>query len=289
MGQHAKKYTHDNFFYRYTVFKNNLDFIVQHNKMNNTYTVGMNAFGDQTSEEFATRNGLKHVENKYARSQNRFVAPKHAAPTSIDWRTKGAVTAVKDQGQCGSCWAFSTTGSTEGANFIKHAKLISLSEQQLMDCSDAQGNQGCNGGLMDQAFEYIISNNGIASEASYPYLGYDTTCNTQAKSVATVSSYKDCNSGDEASVLAAAALGPVSIAIEADQQSFQFYTSGIYNDPNCGQQLDHGVLIVGYAPQYVIVKNSWGASWGNAGYIWLARGLNPSTCGFDLAASIPTA
>jgi cathepsin L len=295
MNQHSKKFSHDNFFYRYTVFKNNLDFIVNHNKKNLSYTVGMNAFGDQTTEEFvAARNGYKNIQRPFLRSKNAPVHTKNikaAPPAAIDWRSKGAVTPVKDQGQCGSCWAFSTTGSTEGAHAIATGQLVSLSEQQLMDCSSAQGNQGCNGGLMDQAFEYIIANGGICSEASYPYLGYDATCNTNCKKVATIKSYTDVPSGVESDIFSEIVKGPVSIAIEADQQSFQFYSSGIYSDPGCGTNLDHGVLIVGYsgaigkANSYWIVKNSWGASWGDNGYIELAMGQNE--CGLDLAASQP--
>jgi len=209
----------------------------------------------------------------------------------MDWRKKGAVTPVKDQGQCGSCWAFSTTGSTEGAHQIATGKLVGLSEQQLVDCSSAQGNQGCNGGLMDQAFQYIISNPGIASEEAYPYTAQDGTCNTAAKSVTMITGYTDVTSGDEGALMKAVNVGPVSVAIEADQSCFQFYSGGVLNDPTCGTQLDHGVLAVGYGTlsgqDYWIVKNSWGTSWGvESGYVFIAKGIDE--CGIATENSYPT-
>lgn len=289
--QYNKKYAADQFFYRYTVFKSNLDFIYNHNKGNATYKMAMNAFGDETWEEFrSTRLGFINVQRPYLRSQNTKKVHKTNVPSSLDWRSKGAVTPVKDQGQCGSCWAFSTTGSVEGAWQIAGNKLVSLSEQQLVDCSTAQGNQGCNGGLMDQGFEYIIANGGLCSESAYPYQAQDGTCQSSScQSVAHIASYKDVPQGDENSLMSFIQNGPVSIAIEADQSSFQFYSGGVYSDPGCGTQLDHGVLLVGYGTlsgqNYWIVKNSWGASWGDNGYILLVRGSDE--CGLALAASQP--
>jgi len=292
MTQYNKKYTHDTFFYRYTVFKQNLDKITLGNKQNHTYTMGMNAMGDMTLAEYkATKLGYKQVDRSFLRSKNG-PAHKHvkAAPASVDWRTKGVVTPIKNQQQCGSCWAFSTTGSVEGAAAIASGKLVSLSEQQLVDCSGAQGNQGCNGGLMDQAFEYIIQNDGITTEAAYPYTAQDGTCKTAVTSAATISGYTDVTSGDEDALAAAVAIGPVSVAIEADQACFQFYSSGILSDPTCGTQLDHGVLAVGYGDQsgtpYWIVKNSWGSDWGSEGYVLIIRGQDE--CGISMEPSYPT-
>jgi len=294
MTQYNKKYTHDTFFYRYTVFKQNLDKITLGNKQNHTYTMGMNAMGDMTLAEYkATKLGYKQVSRPFLRSKNAAPAKKHApiAPnTVVDWRNKGAVTPIKDQGQCGSCWAFSTTGSTEGAAAVASGKLVSLSEQQLVDCSGAQGNQGCNGGLMDQAFEFIIQNKGITTEAAYPYTAEDGTCNADVEPAVTITGYTDVTSGDEDALAAAVNLGPVSVAIEADQACFQFYSGGILSDPSCGTALDHGVLAVGYntaaSGQYWIVKNSWGTSWGMSGYVNIAKGTDE--CGISMEPSYPT-
>jgi len=179
----------------------------------------MNKFGDMPWEEFRTTHlGFNYVKNDYIRSKNVAPARNFAAPTSIDWRSKGAVTPVKDQGQCGSCWAFSATGSMEGAYQIAKGKLFSLSEQQLVDCSSAQGNQGCNGGLMDQAFEYVIANNGITSEKAYPYVAMDQNCmDPLPDPVVTISSYTDVAVDNDAALGQAVADRPVSVAIEADQ------------------------------------------------------------------------
>ena len=254
--------------------------------------MSVNEFADMTFAEFHTKmTGYNAKDNSVHRASNtdgpHLDVQKLAG--SVDWRQKGAVTPVKNQQQCGSCWAFSTTGSTEGAHAIKTGNLVSLSEQQLVDCSAAQGNQGCNGGLMDQGFQYIISNKGITTEAAYPYTAQDGTCKNGMSAAATLSSFVDVAQGSEADLMKAVNLGPVSIAIEADQQCFQFYSGGILSDSSCGMQLDHGVLVVGYGTEnnvdYWIVKNSWGASWGESGYIRLIRGKNE--CGIAQAASYP--
>jgi len=283
------------FFPRYNIFKANLDKITKHNRGTSGYSMGMNEFGDMTAEEFhATHTGYNRVERDYIRSKN---GPKHVRhvknAATIDWRPT-AVTPIKNQGQCGSCWAFSATGSMEGAWEIAKQSLVSLSEQQLMDCSSAQGNEGCEGGLMDQAFEYVISNGGITTEAQYPYTAQDGTCmQPLPPSAVTISSYVDVNPLDDGALETAVNIGPVSVAIEADQSSFQFYNGGIFNDSSCGTALDHGVLVVGYNTDatsglnYWIVKNSWGTSWGLTGYIYMVREAGNGECGINMDPSYP--
>jgi len=275
---------------RFGIFKDNLDFINTHNAANLGFKVAMNRFGDLTAKEFGAQfNGMNIT--KAPGLTRKSVNPE--APDSWDWRSKGAVTGIKDQGQCGSCWSFSATGSTEGAWFLSKGHLVSLSEQNLVDCSTAEGNQGCNGGWMDQAFTYIIKNHGIDTEASYPYKATGPNrCQFNPANVgATLSSYHDVSSGDENDLLNAVYKTPTSVAIDASHNSFQFYKSGVYYESKCSaSQLDHGVLAVGYGTEngaaYWIVKNSWGSSWGSNGYILMSRNRN-NNCGIATAASYP--
>jgi cathepsin L len=208
---------------------------------------------------------------------------------ALDWRQKGAVTPVKNQGQCGSCWAFSAVAALEGAHAVSTGSLVPLSEQQLNDCSWAQGNEGCNGGLMDQSFQYVISNKGITTGAAYPYTARDGKCKTDVPVAATISSYVNVEANSEDSLMKAINLGPVSVAIQASSMAFQFYSGGVLSDKSCGTNLDHGVTLVGYGTEnnvdYWIVKNSWGGSWGESGYIRMVRGQNQ--CGIAADACYP--
>lgn len=212
--------------------------------------------------------------------------------TEVDWVKKGVVSGVKNQGQCGSCWAFSATGSLEAVHAIATGALVELSEQELVDCSTTEGNNGCNGGLMDYAFQFVIDNKGICTEQSYSYEATGPNqCVTGCELAATISGFKDIAEGDEEALkVAVTTIGPVSIAIEADQEAFQFYSAGVF-DAECGTQLDHGVLVTGFGTDATTgkdfwdVKNSWGESWGQNGYIKLVRGQNQ--CGIASAASYP--
>lgn len=292
---HGKVYTPTERDFRESVYNTNIAKIVSHNSGNHSWTMGVNKFVDLTADEFKARytGGLK-IPKKSLRRVAHGPFNTTANPASVDWTTKGAVTPVKNQEQCGSCWAFSTTGSVEGAWFLAKGSLPSLSEQQLVDCSQAEGNQGCNGGLMDQAFQYIIDNKGITTESAYPYTASDGTCQAQGKPVAaTLSGFKDVAANSEVALETAIVQQPVSVAVEADQSVFQFYSGGVM-DSTCGTQLDHGVLAVGYGTdtgkEYYKVKNSWGADWGEKGYIRLGRGakFNPSgQCGIQMVASYP--
>jgi cathepsin L len=255
----------------------------------------MNGFADMTNVEFGrVYNGLKMDASMLppeAPTKVPFVGA-----VNVDWRTKGAVTAVKNQGQCGSCWSFSTTGSVEGCHQISTGSLVSLSEQNLMDCSWNQGNEACNGGLMTPAMTYIISNGGIDTESSYPYTATSShTCRySAANRGSTEKSYTNVAKGDENDLANKVNIGPTSVAIDASQSSFQLYKSGVYYEPRCSStQLDHGVLAVGYGTDdtskadYWIVKNSWGTSWGMSGYIWMSRNRN-NNCGIATMATLPT-
>jgi cathepsin L len=257
----------------------------------------MNAYADMTNTEFnRVMNGF-NATRQAQRSQNRRTFtfdPSLELPDTVDWRKEGYVTPIKDQGQCGSCWAFSATGALEGQTFAKTKTLPSLSEQNLVDCSKKQGNMGCNGGLMDYAFEYIKVNNGIDTESSYPYEAVDNTCRFKAADVgATDTGFVDITSKDENALQqAVATVGPISVAIDASHSSFQLYKRGVYHEARCSQtQLDHGVLAVGYGVEgskdYWLVKNSWGTSWGDQGYIMMTRNKN-NQCGIATASSYPT-
>jgi len=287
--------TKNEMMYRYDVFVKNLEMIAKHNAEGHSWTMGINEFADMTWNEFKTRLGFVQPTFKGIPRRSFDLSKVVSVPASIDWTQKGAVTGVKNQQQCGSCWAFSTTGSVEGAHFLKTGNLVSLSEQQLVDCATSTGNMGCDGGLMDWAFQYIINNNGITTEANYPYTAEDGTCNTKASSqiAATIASFVDVTPYSEDALQAAVSKQPVSVAIEADQEGFQFYSGGVFSG-ECGTNLDHGVLAVGYGADNGVnfwkIKNSWGASWGENGYIRMIRGTGsgkPGQCGLAMQPSYP--
>jgi len=262
-----------------------------------SYRLAMNSWGDLLHHEFvATVNGY-HGQAGNRTVGAKFLEPAHisALPENVDWREHGAVTPVKNQGQCGSCWSFSTTGALEAMHHRATGRLVSLSEQNLIDCSRKYGNQGCNGGLMDAAFQYIKDNGGIDTEASYPYEGEDDKCRYNvAYRGATDIGFMDVEPGNEAALKSAIATqGPCSVAIDASHESFQFYSTGVYREGECSpENLDHGVLAVGYGVDsdsgeaYWLIKNSWGTSWGDEGYVKMARNED-NMCGVASAASYP--
>ncbi|KAL2464672.1 KDEL-tailed cysteine endopeptidase CEP1 [Forsythia ovata] len=285
---------------RFKIFKDNVEFIEAFNKAaNRPYKLGSNAFTDQTNEEFsATRNGLKMPSKKKSSEITSFKYENvTAVPSSMDWRKKGAVTPVKDQGQCGSCWAFSAIGATEGINQITTKKLISLSEQEIVDCDKTSEDQGCEGGYMEDAFEFIVKNKGIATESTYPYEAADGACNKKEElsHAAKISGFEKVPANSEKALLKAVANQPVSVSIDASGMAFQFYSGGVFTG-DCGTELDHGVTAVGYGrtsngTKYWLVKNSWGSSWGEEGYIMMQRdiGAKEGLCGIAMDSSYPTA
>jgi hypothetical protein len=279
-------------------------FITEINGRNLTYTLGHNHFSGMDSDEFRNYLGYYIWAEDSERVRKLDLELGYGAlPKEVDWVKSGAVTPVKDQGQCGSCWSFSTTGALEGAYFNKYGKLESFSEQQLVDCDTYRNggrDHGCKGGLMDNAFTWIEKNGGLCSEDTYPYVSGTTktegtcqvSCDINTKS--RISGFIDVLPSSDEAMMTALAKQPVSIAIEADQKEFQLYKSGVFTG-TCGTNLDHGVLAVGYGSltgvDYYKVKNSWSASWGQDGYILLGRGeefnKGDGQCGMLLSGSYP--
>ena len=310
VSTHNKSYTNDpiQFNDKFNNYLANIDFIKSHRQTTPTssYTLALNKYADLSPDEFT-----QHINSGCFIAQDpqqtdayspcdRYI-PRTTTPSpSLDWRDFGAVTPVKNQGKCGSCWSFSATGALEGAWMIHTGESdISLSEQQLMDCSTAYGNNGCNGGIMDDAFGYAIEY-GMCTEDHDPYEAEQGTC-TNCQPSTHFESCQDVEPNNENALLNALHNGPVSVAIEADQKAFQFYQGGIIDTPTCGTNTDHGVLLIGYGTEpatptapskdYWIVKNSWGADWGDNGYVRLARNTSstnsPGMCGIATQPSFP--
>jgi len=299
IDQHGKKYENmQEYKKRLAIFQETVAFIEKHNAdPTQTHKVGLNRFADLSDAEFKAQMlprkgrtpsnaGSVHVRNG-PHSKD--------LPREVDWRQKGAVTPVKDQGVCGSCYSFGSTGSLEGVNMLANGELISLSEQQIVDCSwTDDGNQGCNGGEASFVYQWIINNGGIATEASYPYLMQDSFCKaSNTKSGIVVQSYVNVTAGEEDLKDAVANVGPVAVAIDASHPPFRYYMSGVYYQPDCSNSLDdldHEVLAVGYGTfngtDYWLVKNSWSTHWGNEGYVMMIRNKD-NNCGIATQPTYP--
>ena len=283
---------------RFQIFRTNLRNIILHN-LDNTqnFTMGINQFTDLTPQEFKDQyvGGLKTEVGSYGCKS--FSSSASGAPSSVDWRNKGVVNPVRDQGQCGSCWAFATTANAESVWAISSGKLLDLSEEFLVECATGAGyfNMGCNGGQPDSAFKYMI-NNGQCTESSYPYKAGTTktagTCQKCTSAGASFSGCYDVASKDQVSLMAAVAKHPVVIAIEADTRYFQSYSGGILDSPNCGTTLDHAVEIIGYGTEngvdYWNVRNSWGSSWGENGYFRVKKTSSTNDIGICGVAAEPS-
>ncbi|XP_063241694.1 procathepsin L-like isoform X4 [Bacillus rossius redtenbacheri] len=297
--KYGKKYsnkTEEKF--RLKVFLDNWRKITKHNDRYErgevTFKMGMNKYGDLLRQEAAGSRGGAAREPVRAAS---YIGPANVAlPRAVDWRQLGAVTPVADQGPCSSCWAFSATGALEGQMFRKTGKLVPLSEQNLVDCSRRHGNHGCSGGSMNLAFLYVSENRGLDTDQAYPYTGQEGPCRYRREGAgASAAGYVVLRSGSEGQLLeAVATAGPVSVYLAAAHESFRFYRQGVYFEPRClnnNTVLHHAALVVGYGTDrdgrdYWILKNSWGTSWGQQGYMHLARdGTNH--CGVATAASYP--
>jgi C1A family cysteine protease len=281
--------------HRFAAFCDNLDIITQHNSQPSTYELGVNEFSDLTFEEFSARY-LRPVPN--AQCSHKFGKRSGIkAPDEQDWVEKGAVTKVKNQGSCGSCYAFSAISAVEGWLAIHHEDLTDISPQMVVDCSSKYGNQGCNGGFMDYVFNYVAGVHGICSEADYPYKGVVQKCKncTVVPHTDELTGWEAVKTDDEEALLEASAEGVISVAIQATS-SFQSYKKGVYTGP-CGTNLNHGVTLVGYGTDekssktFWKVKNSWGPGWGESGYIRMARGMTAphGICGIATCASYPVA
>ncbi|XP_063053585.1 pro-cathepsin H [Engraulis encrasicolus] len=293
MSQYNKQYDMTEYHHRLKIFAENKRMIEKHNAGNHTFTMGLNQFSDLTFAEFKRSFLLNEPQNCSATVGNHVKGHRHY-PDSIDWRKKGNfVTPVKNQGGCGSCWTFSTTGCLESVTAISTGKLLDLSEQQLVDCAQAFNNHGCSGGLPSQAFEYIMYNKGLMTEQDYPYLGFDDDCSFDAKKAAAfVKDVVNITKYDEMDMVDAVANhNPISFAYEVTND-FMHYQKGVYTSTKCHNTTDmvnHAVLAVGYGTEnelpYWIVKNSWGVRWGMEGYFYIERGKN--MCGLAGCSSYP--
>jgi len=285
--KYEKKYDHDIFERKYLIFKENYDIIENWNNKSPNKVFGINKFADMTQADFRKNylmpKGIIKPETRGQISSEKLLQPKSTltAPDNFDWRTKGAITPVKNQESCGSCWAFSVTENVESVWLIAgHGdnETLELSPQQIVDCDTAD--TGCDGGDTPTAFQYIIDAGGLESESDYPYNADDNQCSfDKTKVQATISSYKYATQNADEKTMKSnlVSMAPLSICVDAAR--WQFYSGGVFTKKDCGNDLDHCTQLVGYDgdKNYWIVRNSWGPDWGIDGYIYLQMGTD--TCG----------
>eukprot|EP00823_Brevimastigomonas_motovehiculus_P001925 TRINITY_DN1271_c0_g2_i1.p1 TRINITY_DN1271_c0_g2~~TRINITY_DN1271_c0_g2_i1.p1 ORF type:complete len:323 (+),score=42.14 TRINITY_DN1271_c0_g2_i1:26-994(+) len=290
MREYKKVYSQNELLNRFSIWKKNFDFILQHNAQNHSYRLKMNAFGDLTDEEFTmTKLGpkLNHPAQNHSAV---FLHPNYHrvfnGPDAVDWRQQGAVSAVRDEAFCTSDYAITAAGALEGLNKIKTGNMVVLSPQELIDCSE---NLGCAGGLVITSFGYAQDKKGMNSEDDYPYISKSQKCQAKPTRYGGIQGTKTIPSLNEAALLSAVAVGPVAVTVEADQPVFKFYDGGVLDNPRCGFLPTHHVLIVGYGSDrgkdYWIAKNSWGISFGEHGFIRILSGKN--ICGISTAMFQP--
>jgi C1A family cysteine protease len=311
MRQHARSYDSGEFLERYNIWRDNMAFVEEFNRSGDkTFTVAMNQYGDLEPEEFARlykghvlpadqeehmRKRLETDALDQEQELQEAATVGATLPSSWSWTAQGAVIGVENQGACLSCWAFAAAGALESARKIANYSLVPLSKQQLVDCSGSAGNLGCNGGNVGLAYNWMRRNDAkLMSEASYPYTGKQSTCRytSASQGIAAVKNYASVKAGSEADLLANAAVGPVTVAIDSARRSYIYYSGGYYYDQTCSTTyLDHAVLVVGWGSDptygdYWLVKNQWGASWGESGYMKMARNRN-NNCGIASLAVRP--
>ncbi|KAK8805866.1 hypothetical protein WA158_002522 [Blastocystis sp. Blastoise] len=294
INQFGKKYEKTEYNYRLEVFRNALDFIENENRKNHTYMLGFSPFLDMTREEFKSSKISSCLLTKNRPSLRKTVKLDTSnIPSSVNWVTRGAVNKVKNQQNCGSCWAFSAVGSIESVVAIHTGILYSISEQNLIDCDP--NNHGCSGGTMENAFLFAINRPGLCTESAYPYEAISGTCrDAYCRKVGFIGDYAEVEENNGEQLLAAIALNPVSLALEADSYVFQYYVSGIINEESCGTFINHGVVAVGYETDkvstipYILIRNCWGSSWGMEGYVKIAhQDKGEGICGMNTRASYP--
>ncbi|CAG9330581.1 unnamed protein product [Blepharisma stoltei] len=291
-----KAYSDEEYAKRFYIFTQNAAYIRLHNSLNKSWTLGYNDFTDLSPEEFKAIYLVNYKAIKLS-GKSTWFDTSLKIPQSIDWRSAGAVTPVGNQGTCTAGWAFATTGAIEGLWKISGNPIVSLSEEQLVSCSYSYGNHGCNGGIPDFAYEYVIGNEGIASDKIYPWTSANSTVSncipTLASNVAVkIASYNNVAPVDDpAALMAAITQQPIAVGVEADQYVWQYYKTGIISN-NCGTNINHYALVVGYnttgSVPYYIVKNSWGSGWGMSGYLNIAIASSTGVCGIQMVASYPT-